>query len=358
MFWNATNAWKDMCLESQCRFPDKKLKATTWDSCTIHARPRTAGVQQKSRKRHHSHPTMLDNKLSQHNRPNTAPALLTGEGLLMKRPHQDSFLQKIENNEVQRSITAQRREKMAMKTWGEEYNQPVQPRAGQLQEGGRLYELNLYHGATQRLKTQRLHKQPQRSKSEFVKTMHDLQEVSRTMDGLTTGTDHYAYRSASSAMHFAERSSWIDGERITTRCPISTNVKNEIVTAYRRVTHCLDDPRRPQLGAGQPGSLQPGSMQVRSRPSSKLTAIRPDATSYASVLQKMAPALEEKYGNLKLAFKAFANDGRLSAGDLQRMLGELALGGDAGDLFRQLNLGPDSCMGEAEFESVMAFNRG
>jgi hypothetical protein len=68
---------------------------------SIQKRPQTAAGPEKTNRKQ---PLLLVGKSGSHARPSTAPAGLTGEGILQQsiRAHKDAFLQQLENNEAEK----------------------------------------------------------------------------------------------------------------------------------------------------------------------------------------------------------------------------------------------------------------
>lgn len=184
MFYNAI---KDRH-RPEVTLPSRDARKALWDTLPTQSRPHTAVHRKSTRKQ----PALLAAKLGPLARPNTAPALLTGEGLIVKRPHENDFLQRLENQEVINTISHQRKEKLTQIAWIQEYDLPAHP----ITEGSRLYELSLYHGATQRS-----HNPLKKSKSEATTTAvrtqatnhcaGQLHDLSRALDG---NLCHHLYR--------------------------------------------------------------------------------------------------------------------------------------------------------------------
>jgi len=164
MFWNATNGLCDT-------LPPRVTRSVWAEASKARPkRPQTLCRQQKSSCK--ETPTKLGLQARLAPRPSTAPALLTGKGLLVQRSHEDRFLQQLENREVKHIINSHRKELQTQKTLEKAYDLPVEPHYPVSRS--QLYELSLYHGSSLRSRTARV----QKSKSQPAPVVDQLQELS------------------------------------------------------------------------------------------------------------------------------------------------------------------------------------
>lgn len=111
MYWNhlgkkpSQPTWSSTCIASASPTANQKLKKES----PFVRRPQTAVHG------HHIPPAGSSNMSAPPGRPSTAPALLRGEGLIVKSSHKDPFLEKVENKEVRRCCEAMRQEQLMVK---------------------------------------------------------------------------------------------------------------------------------------------------------------------------------------------------------------------------------------------------
>lgn len=334
MFWNATNAWKDRVPTSQflsLKDPPREFRKQPWIPInTFPKRPSTAGgLQKTSRKKS---VCLSDSKLGLNARPSTAPALLTGEGLIVQKTHEDLFLHKLENKQVKKMIDHQRKEVMTQKVWEVEYDLPANP----VTEGSRLYEVNLFHGNAQRLRCSRLSK----SKSSPTNTIDQLHELSQTLDG---NVRQHCYRIG------MPRAQNTDVNRATLSKSRSKHfgmsggaeaiVKDTVQHSRASV----------QLGAELGELFRTKTVKQFTR--SSLARQGTHGTSLS--LLRLAGIMQEKYGNFRTAFQTIAtSDGLLSLGDWEKFVEQALPDAEAVDLFRHLRLNDNDRIAMEEFEEV------
>jgi len=287
-------------------------------------------------------------------RPDTAPALLTGD--LVKTTHEDTFLQHLEDTEVRHIINCQRKEKLTKKFVFEARDFPSDPILhDQQSEGSALYELGLWHSPGQRKHSAPLPK----SKSDSFPCVEELHDISRALDG---NMRHHYFRLG---LPRPVNSNFPK----TSKKPVQTitEVENPGVVRRKSIEFDIDKESmdfRAQFGAlfrsANPEARRPSqkvlsSCQSRGRRGAAVSVTRKSNAAPAS-LHQVALIMEERYGSFRLAFKTFAKDpehpGQLSLGDWEAVIAKLAPTVNAGDLFRHLNLGVDDYIGLKAFEEV------
>lgn len=344
MFWNATNAWKDKVPKKVYAAPPT-VSATkpVWSTMKI-LRPTTTGGERKmSRKQ----PIVL----SLERRPDSAPALLTGD--LVSNTHEDTFLQHLEDTEVRHIINCQRKEKLTKKFVAEARDFPSDPMLHHQQsEGSALYELGLWHSPCQRK-----HSAPApKSKSDSFPCVDELHDISRTLDG---NMRHHYFRLGlprpvnphfpKNAKKPAQTITEVEHPGVTRRKSIEFDTDKESLD-FRAQFGALFRSANPE--ARRPSQKVLSSYQSRGRRGAAVTTRK---TAPAS-LHQVALIMEEKYGSFRLAFKTFTKDPehpeQLSLGDWEAVIAKIAPIVNAGDLFRHLNLGADDYVDLKAFEEV------
>lgn len=333
--------------------PARELrKSHEWSAISLQTRPRTASGHQKTARKQ---PALLAGQLGLHARPSTAPAaLLTGEGLLEKRPHNDVFLQHVENKEVQHIVKHQRKERLTQKTTEDEFDLPAGPPTT---EGSQLYELILYHGSTQRAHNARnlpfrvlegsaqrgRNSRLQKSEPGCLSSVGQLHDLATTLDGSIRHRD-YACR------HLGMKSRY-DPHLLNGGAKKKDDIKSDCANLRRLFRSSSSRLRANTLSAPQLSAVRRGAQSRRHTCPVRQSALLP------SSLHNVGVILEERYTSFRLAFKAFATDGLLSMGDWDVVLEELAPEVDPADLFRYCNLGDDDCIMLAEFEEAFNTNK-
>lgn len=312
MFWNATSGFYDTLPPRVAR----SVWAEQWKAKP--KRPQTSVRQQKIVCKQPS--SKLSLQATPAARPSTAPALLTGEGLLVKSSYEHKFLQQLENREVKHVINSHRKELQSQKTFEKAYDLPVEPHYPISRS--QIYELSLYHGSGLRSRAPRV----QKSKSQPLPVANQLQELSVMLDG---NTRHHCSRLGmprpGGASLAAKRHS-----------PTSQDVlalTRRTSSDFLRQQESFRTSFRASVAPVRKSTNSPGRSS-RSAPAS---------------VGKVCLVLEKTYGSLFAAFDDLATDGMLSFGDWEMVVQELGLDVDPSDLFRHLNVGEDECMTAADF---------
>jgi len=274
-------------------------------------RPQTSVRRQKSICK--QAPTKLGLQAQPAPRPSTAPALLTGKGLLVQSSYDHKFLQQLENREVKNVINNHRKELQTQKSFEKMYDLPVEPHYPISRS--QIYELSLHHGSAARVP------RVQKSKSQPLPVADQLHELSIMLDGNTRHHWSRLGRPRSGGAILAEKRQSSSKEVPARRSSVDFLRESPMSSKFRA---CSGSVRK----AGGPG--------------------RPSKSAQASV-GKVAIILEEMYGTLLLAFEDLATDGMLSFGDWEMGVQEFGLDVDPADLFRHVNVGEDECMTAAEF---------
>mmetsp|Transcript_157929 Transcript_157929/g.294601 ORF Transcript_157929/g.294601 Transcript_157929/m.294601 type:complete len:414 (+) Transcript_157929:103-1344(+) len=145
MYWNHTGA------KAQKSILVKKPSQPTWSStCLASHSPATNQIltkegafvrRPKTAAGGHHNPPVAASSAGGPGRPATAPALLKGEGLIVKSSHGDPFLERVENKEVRRCCKAMRQEQLTVKAVIRAYSAP-----GDMS----LYDLQTMHNKSAR----------------------------------------------------------------------------------------------------------------------------------------------------------------------------------------------------------------
>lgn len=349
MFWNAINACKDK--PEHASLPARTPSRPIWSTMKFTIRPQSVSTPSKSSRKQPPIAGLLD-------RPNTAPALLTGDGLLVQNSHEDEFLQHIEDQEVRHVITNQRREQLTKKVLVAGYDSPAVPD---------LYNLQIHHNsgirAMDEKRTKRSHSDASSPTAHCDMASDQLHELTRTLDGnmrhhyyrlgvprpAPLGTGAKARRPPSGDLGAARRNSMMIEQLIDKD---ALHFRQELGGLFR-----LSQPQ-PRKSTTQQVSTKEtpiaGAQASLTRSSSRRKAlVRQNTVKDMPSLSRLAILLEQKFGKLRLAFKAFAKtDGKLSMGDWETALNDLSPDDDPGDLFRYLEKEMEECLTLAEFEEV------
>jgi hypothetical protein len=350
MFWSVTSPWKDKNVDEP-GLPERTPVRPAWSTLVVHQRPQSTGANVK-RKR--SAINTLAPAATQ--RPNTAPALLTGEGLLVQSTHGDDFLQHIEDSEVKRVITNQRKENLTQKVLKDGQTMPE------------LYALKVWHNSCARSRGYRRWKAEQWGGSESSmpspvsseSQSERLQELERTLDG--NMRHHYKRLGVQRppVVIGGHRICTIDeGETTSRRTRFGTAFQQEFEKLFRSSTATTSQfVRSGSAEIARTAPVQSGSWEnlppVKGRRRGLIgrTISGFSTQSQISPLVRVAKVLLKRYGSFRLAFKSIATTGALHMGDWEKVLRDLAPRHDANHLFAYLGKNAQETISLDEFDDV------
>jgi len=344
MFWNVIKAWKDKSTDSELSLPDRAPARPVWHSMAISHRPQSVGGSQCNGrvKRRLNSSTSLGAQLG--SRPNTAPALLTGEGLIEQSPHEDQFLQQIEDKEVKRVIVNQRKENLTQKVITDALESPT------------LHALKVLHNSCQRARGRgsRRRVEPLKFEPDSIPEKHleTLQELGRTLDVnmrhhcYQMGMQWYQPHLAGCTQKRGSRNALVlnpDDARVADK-----DFKAEFGKLFRKSGRSDDEEEEHHVGTEKRLSMSRGRRR---------SIISQQRTASSPVLAQLADMLRERYGSFRLAFKAIASSSVMFLGDWEIALRDFAPDVDPAVLFRYLDKEFKEGVSLAEFEQVFLLQK-